>query len=168
MIMPLDMLLMELIWIIIPFAWWKVKVSYCSYLWIIYELIKPSSMSNIKFLNRLPGSSSTFDMLEYFRVLPPYALAEEACRWRLVGMPDGPDGGRLAKAKVHFWYQDGNLYLQNTLTQNKSYIKSKKLSLTRVIFLSYICDRSSSGWTFWSCSCIIWCGTWPSICSHAS
>ena len=126
MIMPLDMLLMELIWIIIPFAWWKVKVSYCSYIWIIYQLIKPSSMSNIKFLNRLPGSSSTFDMLEYFRVLPPYALAEEACRWRLVGMPDGPDGGRLAKAKVHFWYQDGNLYLQNTLKQKLYQVQKTK------------------------------------------
>ena len=76
-------------------------------------------MSNMESLNELPGSSSTFDMLEYFRVLPPYALAEEACRW-MVGMPDGPDGGRLAKAKVHFKYHDAKLFT-NKRCSNEGY-----------------------------------------------
>ena len=52
----------------------------------------------------LPGSSSKFDTFEYFRILPPYALAEEAWRWT-VGKPDGPEGGRLAAAKVYFQYK---------------------------------------------------------------
>ena len=41
----------------------------------------------------------------------------------MVGIPDGPDGGRLAKPKVHFQYHDAKLF---TNKKNKSSIKCNK------------------------------------------
>ena len=49
----------------------------------------------------------------------------------MVGMPDGPDGGRLAKAKVYFQYQKENSTLTN---KNKSALKFSQNQILPELF----------------------------------